>query len=86
MNSFVSLNTYFIRKPEEPLQVRSVQTVESQDTNLNISWWEFLEPLTHKAKPSERPLTIGHDSCVRVILYAICTGYQWCLLPHNLSA
>ncbi len=45
--------------------------------------WAILEPLVPAAKPGGRPLEIARRELVNAILYILCSGCPWRLLPPD---
>jgi len=46
--------------------------------------WAILEPLIPTVKPGGRPEEIGRREIVNGILYVLCSGCPWRMLPHDL--
>jgi putative transposase len=46
--------------------------------------WAILEPLIPAAKPGGRPQEIARREIVNGILYVLCSGCPWRMMPHDL--
>jgi Putative transposase of IS4/5 family (DUF4096) len=45
--------------------------------------WVILEPLIPAAKPGGRPQEIARREIVNGILYVLCSGCPWRMMPHD---
>ena len=55
----------------------------SYPTNLTDEQWELLGHLIPAAKAGGRPGTVELQAVVHPILYILCAGCAWWMLPHN---
>src|SRR6476661_208259 len=55
----------------------------SYPSNLTEDQWNLLEPLFPSAKPGGRPRSVNLRAVVNAILYVLCAGCAWRLLPND---
>jgi transposase len=55
----------------------------SYPSNLTQDQWELLEPLLPAAKPGGRPRSVDLQAVVNAILYVLCAGGAWRMLPND---
>ena len=53
-------------------------------SDLNHTEWQPLEPLLPPPKPGGRPIKYHRREILNAILYILCTGAAWRMLPHDL--
>jgi transposase len=53
-------------------------------TDLNDEEWKVLEPLVSPIKTGGRPANYTRREILNAILYAVRSGCQWRMLPHDL--
>ena len=53
------------------------------DTDLSDGRWALIEPMIPLAEPSGRPRKVATRDLVDAILYFMCAGGGWRLLPHD---
>ena len=59
---------------------------QSYPSNLTNEQWELLCHLIPAAKPGGRPRTVDMQAVVNAILYVLCAGCAWRMLPHDFPA
>lgn len=55
----------------------------SYPSNLTHDQWELLESLIPNAKPGGRPRTVDMQAVINAILYILCAGCAWRMLPSD---
>lgn len=55
-------------------------------SNLTNEQWELLVHLIPAAKPGGRPRSVDMQAVVNAILYILCAGCAWRMLPHDFPA
>jgi transposase len=55
----------------------------SYPTDLTDDQWELIEPMLPPAKPGGRPRTTDMREVLNAILYILCAGCAWRMLPHD---
>ncbi len=55
----------------------------SYPSNLTPEQWELLQSLIPVAKPGGRPRSIDMQSVINAILYILCAGCDWRMLPSD---
>ncbi|MBF2048722.1 MAG: transposase [Elainella sp. C42_A2020_010] len=58
----------------------------SYPSNLTQEQWELLESLIPPAKPGGRPRSVDLQAVVNAILYILCAGCAWRMLPSDFPA
>ncbi len=58
----------------------------SDPSNLTQEQWELLESLIPPAKPGGRPRSVDLQAVVNAILYILCAGCAWRMLPSDFPA
>ena len=53
--------------------------------DLNEAEWLLLEALLLSPKPGGRPIKYPRREIVNAVLYIVCTGAAWRMLPHDLA-
>lgn len=53
-------------------------------SDLTDEEWAILEPLIPAVKPGGRPAEIERREIVNAILYVLCSGCPWRMMPHDL--
>jgi putative transposase len=59
---------------------------QSYPSDLTDEQWELLSELIPSAKPGGRPRQVDMQAVVNAILYILCTGCAWRMLPHDFPA
>ena len=52
-------------------------------TSLTHAQWQIVEPLLRKRTRRGRPLKHSRRSIIDAIIYLLCTGRQWRMLPND---
>ena len=55
----------------------------SYPSNLTYDQWKLLESLIPAAKPGGRPRSVNMQAVVNAILYILCAGCAWRMLPSD---
>jgi putative transposase len=55
----------------------------SYPSNLTLEQWELLQSLIPVAKPGGRPRSVDMQSVINAILYLLCAGCAWRMLPSD---
>ena len=55
----------------------------SYPSNLSKEQWELLESLIPQAKPGGRPRSVDMQAVVNAILYILCAGCAWRMMPSD---
>lgn len=59
---------------------------QSYPSDLTDEQWELLSGLIPNAKPGGRPRHVDMQAVVNAILYILCAGCAWRMLPHDFPA
>jgi putative transposase len=59
------------------------QSNPTYPSNLTDQQWELLRHLIPAAKAGGRPRTVDLKAMVNAILYILCAGCAWRMLPHD---
>lgn len=62
----------------------SGQARKSYPTDLTDAQWQLIKPLIPPAKPGGRPRTLASREIVNAVIYALKSGCDWRMLPHDL--